>query len=125
MSNLYEGLIVEIKIFGLIDHPGVLIRNGLEWYVIHNSAIAGGVIMSPLHKFAEERELHFPKRYRSGKSPCLIAQAARSKLGTKWTPFYNCQHFVSDVAGLKPTSHDMNLIIVLIGVGTLTLALRR
>jgi len=125
MSNIQEGSIVEIKLFGLIDHPGIVVYNGYEQQVIHNSFKAGKVIMSPLSEFMDGHKLHFSTRYRSRKHPALIAQSAYSKLGKQWTPFYNCQHFVSDVAGLKPNSHDMNLILLLVGLGTLGIALRR
>lgn len=125
MSNWYEGLIVEVQKLGVIDHPGVLVRNGPDWDVIHNSPIAGEVIMSSIEDFTVNRKLSFPSRYRPEINPAVIAQNARLKLGKPWTPFYNCQHFVSEVAGLKPSSHDLKLIFFFMGLGVLSLALRR
>ncbi|MGH1378830.1 MAG: hypothetical protein ACRBB3_08405 [Alphaproteobacteria bacterium] len=114
MSNFYEGAVIEVKIAGMIDHPGILVHDGLGWCVIHNSYIAGGVVISTLADFAGNRKIHFSSRYRNTANPFLIVKNARLKLGTKWSPLYNCQHFVSDVCGLKPQSHDLNLICALV-----------
>lgn len=126
MSNLYEGAIIEVKIAGMIDHPGIIVHHGLGWGVIHNSYIAGGVVISTLDEFAGNRKIYLSNRYKTSINSFFIVQNAQSKLGTKWSPLYNCQHFVSDVCGLEPQSHDLNLICALVaGVSVISLAVRR
>lgn len=115
VSNWYEGMVVEVRVLGLIDHPGIVVRNGLGWAIIHNSMLSGKVVMTSDHGFSGGREIVVSTRYKSGLPPFMIARNARLKLGTSWTPLYNCQHFVSDVCGLEPTSHDLGLLLVLGG----------
>jgi hypothetical protein len=114
---MYEGLAIEIKKSIVIDHPGILVRNGTNWAVVHNSPATGGVVLSTLEEFSNGKKIYAPKRYKSRLHPYIIAQRARQRIGMKWTPLYNCQHFVNDACGLQVKSHDLNFI----GFGTIFL----
>lgn len=122
MSKFYNGMIVYIHIFGLIEHPGVVFWTGAEWKVIHNS-FWNGVTISTIDNFRNGKLIYVSKRYVTHRSSSLIVEQALSKLGQKWSPNYNCQHFVSDCCGLKPFSQDYEAfkLIGILGLGTLIL----
>lgn len=125
-SNLYEGLIVEVKKGLLIDHPGVIVWHRFGWYVIHNSPDSGEVILSSLDEFSGGRRIHFPNRYKSDLPANMVAQRAWKRLGKNYNlASYNCQHFVTDACGIAPKSHDLQAFAIVCAVGFMGLALRR
>ncbi len=110
MSNLYSGQVIEIKKGLVIDHPGILVATCNGWCVVHNSQKAGKVEFCSLQEFMADGLLHLPTRYKSALQPTEIVRRAVNAIGRKWTPFYNCQHFVNEACGLGPKSHDLRAI---------------
>lgn len=124
-SRFYEGAIVERKKAGVITHPGIIVMQGYQLMVIHNTPFSGGVVMSPLDEYADGHDVVISKKYTSSLSPTQIAANARSALGQKWFLLFNCQHFVTWAAGHKPNSPDLNMACFL-GLGALCiLTIRR
>ena len=128
MSNFYEGLIVEVKKDGVINHPGILVNNSGVWNVIHNTPMSGMVVVDTLEAFMNGGKLRFPTRYKKHLPDCSIVQRAWASVGKKWTlGRYNCQHFVTHMCGEKPNSPDLIigfLCLLIAGFG-LAYAVRR
>ena len=126
MSNLYEGKIIEVKKGLFVGHPGIIVWNGFEWNVIHNSPKSGKVIMSSLSEFAEGRKIYSSNRYQSNLPTSTIAHRARCRLGKSYSlASYNCQHFVTDACGITPKSHDLHAFAFVCVIGFMGLAFRR
>lgn len=115
MTNLYEGLIIEVKKGQFFDHPGIVTFKHGRWSVIHNSPIRG-VVLSTYEEFSDGEVVRSSTRYDTEFHPTLVAQRALQKLGTPWAPWYNCQHFVSEMCGQKPWSHDWRWAIGLVAI---------
>lgn len=110
MSNLYSGQVIEIKKGLVIDHSGILVATDKGWGVVHNSQKAGQVELCSLEDFLEGSLLQVSTRYNSTLHPTEVTRQAIRAIGRKWTPFYNCQHFVNEACGLAPKSHDLRML---------------
>jgi len=106
-SRFYEGAIVERKKAGVVTHPGIVVMQGDQLMVIHNTPFAGGVVMSSMEEYASDHKVIISKKYTSSLLPSQVAKNARSALGQKWFLLFNCQHFVTWAAGHKPNSPDL------------------
>jgi hypothetical protein len=129
MSNLYEGLIVEVKKNGVVNHPGILVRSKTGWSVIHNTPKSGMVVVDTLESFMNGEPLRFPTRYKKYLPDLTIVQRAWALVGKEWNlNKYNCQHFVTHVCGNNPKSPDLFiavcLVLVITGYGITYLARR-
>lgn len=123
LSNMYEGMVVEVDI-GPVTHPGVVVRNGLGWGIIHN-ALFKEVTLSSVDEFSSGRTIRPSNRYQSQKPAWQVVQDAYAKIGTPWSLGYNCQHFVSDVLGLARRSHDMEAITLITSLIVLGIIFRQ
>lgn len=76
--------------------------------VVHNSFKEGKVVISTYEDYAEGHDIVESTRY----TPHVLAHQmeanARRLLGKPWRPWYNCQHFITEIAGLKPHSWQMD-----------------
>lgn len=102
---------------GLITHVGILgdridTRDGLP-SVIHSSKLYRCVLEMPLRGFVERavtpaRSLGYPGRLSEGE----VLARARSRIGQEWSPFRNCEHFVTWCHGLEPSSPQLRALLI-------------
>lgn len=121
MADLYEGMIVQVKKYEVIDHPGIVTSENGKWHVIHASP-KSGVVIEPFEKFADGKTVYVSDKYEMKYPVWAVVQRARSRIGETWALWRNCQHFVSEICSGNPSSYQWQqtiglvFIIVLIGI---------
>jgi hypothetical protein len=125
MSIFLQPEIVERKKLGVFDHPGLRVMNGNRVEVIHNSFEKGKVIISDYDEYAEGHEVIASGRYRPSIPGYQMEANARRLIGTSWRPWYNCQHFISEVAGEEPRSYQLEWFLGSFALFALIAAIKR
>lgn len=125
MSNYLEPKIVERKKLGLFEHPGLRIMVAGRLMVIHNSFREGKVVISTIEEYAENHEVVESTRYKPQVTGYQMEALARQLLGKPWKPWYNCQHFITEIAGLPSHSPQMNEIFAVVGACFLIVAIAK
>lgn len=123
MQPCFPGTVVAVNV-GPITHVGVVtdkIVDGLPT-VISNSMRAGGVAEEPLGLFANGGQVWL-LGYIGRLSPHEVIERARSQIGKQWNLFWNCEHLVRWVHGLKPESPQLVMGAALVATLSLAVAL--
>lgn len=119
----FPGQIVAVKKAGIIEHEGVVVHNN---NVVHNSPHHGGVILSSMDIFSSGQEIIASDKYVPKNSSAYIVSAAYASVGKKkWWPWYNCQHFISEIAGLRPRSRQLAQVMPFLALFFLAVGLSR
>lgn len=114
-SDLTDGSVVKRKKLGVIDHVGIIVYEYGHPTVIHKTP-GKGVIQETLEEFASGAAVEPAREYHSTLPAWTVANKARSAVGRKWSLFDNCQHFVTEVLGLKKESRQLQLGLCLLAV---------
>ena len=100
---------------GTIEHVGLLSdRVGADGLpaVVHSSKLQGVVGETSMSAFVERAQ--GPMRivgYPGALPPAAVLARARARIGERWSPFSNCEHFVSYAHGLEPRSPQLDRIL--------------
>lgn len=124
MSNYLGPIIIERKKLGIVEHPGLRFMCWGQPMVIHNSFRAGEVIISTYQEYAEGNDIIVSERYKPAVPGYQMEMNARRLLGKKWRPWYNCQHFITEVAGLRPDSRQWNQALASVALLAVVVALK-
>lgn len=117
------GQIIMVKKAGVIDHEGLVVHGNR---VIHNSPQHGGVVLSAMEDFAGDQAAMISDKYSPRVSRDQIIINAYAAVGKKkWLPWYNCQHFISEIAGLPPHSRQVKQAVPFFLIFCLALGLRK
>lgn len=112
-SGCIVGFEMHFEGVGQITHVGILgdrFADGLPT-VVHSSKLYRCVLEMPMRGFVERavtpaRSLGYP-----GKLPeSEVLARARSRIGQEWSPFRNCEHFVTWCHGLEPSSPQLRAL---------------
>lgn len=113
MHSLVAGTVIAVQV-GPIKHVGIVTDRtyGAHPSVISNSHRAGGVIEEPLPVFSSGQHVDVVG-YPGSLPPQQVLQKARSRIGETWDLFWNCEHFVRWVHGLRPRSPQLIAGVIL------------
>lgn len=116
---LSPGTIIGVA-YGPIEHVALITDEGT---VIHSSKENGVVAEEPVHAFIHGRQVRALGSIDWGRLQ-TAKWRGRAKLGERWTPLNNCEHFISEICGSERQSPQLKkwLLSAFIVLGGLYLA---
>ena len=112
------GTLVGVNVNGVV-HLGIMsdANVGGEQAVISRSRRSGQALEESWSTFAAGRK-GFVLPPISGLAPFVVLSNAKLLIGTRWDFFSaNCEHFVSEAYGLKPTSPQLKIGLAVLAIG--------
>lgn len=122
--HMPEGTVLKTKKNGIIDHLGIVLYEGTDQKIIHNTPKLGGVVVTSVEEFCGGEEFYIMK-HETSLPLWRIAENARALSGKRWSLFYNCQHFVEEACGRKPFSYQLNQLTLLLFASSLLLMVKK
>ncbi len=96
---------------GDVHHYGIIVIRNYRLWVVHNSKIAGQVVLEPFEVFSGGLVVHIEKRAKVGHEESVASQAL-DLIGARYNLlFFNCEHFVNYVqTGISESPQLQNAI---------------
>jgi hypothetical protein len=125
LDYIPPGALVGVNVNGVI-HPGIMSDGYVEGEraVISRSRRSGQALEESWTTFTGGRK-GFLLPPLSGLAPLEVLHNAKSLIGTRWDFFSaNCEHFVSEAFGVKPTSPQLRLGLAVLVIGLVIVAVQ-
>lgn len=118
LEYITPGALVGVNVNGVI-HQGIMSDEFVdgERTVISRSRRSGQALVESWTTFTGGRKA-FLMTPLSDLAPSEVLRNAKSLIGTRWDFFSaNCEHFVSEAFGMKPTSPQLKLGLAVLAIG--------
>lgn len=109
-------------VFPLVLHHGVVLQDGSNTFVMHNTPDKGGAVIEPLPSFLETRRIvSITPSHLNNLSNTELINRFKTSAGRFDLISYNCEHFVERMLGRKIQSTQLVFWAVVILVITFAL----